>query len=54
MSYDVIIKRRIIPIRLLRNSFQGEGGPGSDVCFLFFLALNLFYSLQRGSNGFIT
>ena len=65
---DVIIKRRTIPIRLSRNFFQGGGGGGvlarrpenslDNVFFLFvcffFLVLSLFYSLQRGSNGFIT
>ena len=47
-----------------RNFCQGGGGGGSltarkqsdnvffVVCFI--LVLNLFYSLQRGSNGFIT
>ena len=50
-------------MRRSRNFCQGVGGGGSltarkqpeqrfFVCFL--LVLNLFYSLQRGSNGFIT
>ena len=65
---DVIIKRRFIPMLLLliQEFFQGGGGPGPTarkqsgqrcfffVFFRFFLVLNLFYSLQRGSNGFIT
>ena len=39
---------------------RGGGGGGSrpdgqkTVWTMFFLVLNLFYSLQRGSNGFIT
>ena len=36
----------------------GGGGSSSDgqktVWTMFFLVINLFYSLQRGSNGFIT
>ena len=44
-------------MRESRNFFQG--GPGPTVRKqsgqrFFFLVLNLFYSLQRGSNGFIT
>ena len=45
----------------IQNFFRGGGGPGpmarkqSGQRFVFvFLVLNLFYSLQRGSNGFIT
>ena len=47
-----------------RNKFQGRGfRPGGQKAvwtavffflFLVFLVLNLFYSLQRESNGFIT
>ena len=45
-----------------RNFFQGGGGVvqarrpenSLDNFFFFFLVLNLFYSLQRASNGFIT
>ena len=46
-----------------RNFCQGGGGgsltarkqPGQRFfCVCFLLVLNLFYSLQRGSNGFIT
>ena len=43
-----------------RNFFQGGGGPAPTsrqrffCLFLFVLVLNLFYSLQRASNGFIT
>ena len=43
-----------------RIFFQGGGGPGptarkqSGQIFFFFLVLNLFYSLQRASNEFIT
>ena len=37
--------------------FQGGGGPGptprKQSGQVFFLVLKLFYSLQRGSNGFI-
>ena len=40
------------------NFFRGEGGRGptarKQFGQRFFLVLNLFYSLQRGSNGFIT
>ena len=47
-------------VRGSRNFCQGGGGgslmarkqPGQR--FLFLLVLNLFYSLQRRSNGFIT
>ena len=42
-----------------RILFQGGGGPGPTArmqsgLFVFILVLNLFYSLQRASNGFIT
>ena len=42
-----------------RILFQGGGGPGLIARklsgpFFCFLVLNLFYSLQRASNGFIT
>ena len=30
-----------------------SGGPGQTAWTTFFLVLNLFYSLQRGSSGFI-
>ena len=46
----------------IQDFFQGGWGVQAwrpensleNVFFLFFLVLNLFYSLQRGSNGFIT
>ena len=43
-----------------RNFFKGGSGPTARnqpkrvFFFCFFFVLNLFYSLQRGSNGFIT
>ena len=48
-----------IPMHGSRN-FSGGGGPGPTVrkqsgqrFFCIFLVLSVFYSLQRGSNGFI-
>ena len=42
----------------IREFFSGGPGPTarkqSEQIVLFFLVLNLFYSLQRGSNGLIT
>ena len=47
-----------------RNFFRGGGGGGGEgfqarrpensLDVMFFKSSNLFYSLQRGSNGFIT
>ena len=56
----------IVSVRGSRNFCQGGGGGGGgggrkrpensldNVFFCFLLVLNLFYSLQRGSKGFIT
>ena len=52
-------------MRRIRNFIQGGGGgvPGPTAgkqsgqrffLLCFFIVLNLFYSKQRGSNGFIT
>ena len=43
-------------MRRSRNFFQGGSKPDGQktVCGHFFLVLNLFYNLQRGSNGLIT
>ena len=49
-------------MKRLRNFFQGASRPNGQKTvwtffwgfFLFILVLNLLYSLQRGSNGFIT
>ena len=42
-------------MRRSRFFFMGGGGGGSSLDNLFFLilVLNLFYSLQRGPNGFM-
>ena len=38
----------------IQEFLSGGGGVGKPVWTMFFLVNNLFYSLQSGSNGFIT
>ena len=38
----------------IQEFLSGGGGGGGGVWTMFFLVINLFYSLQSGSNGFIT
>ena len=59
---DVMNKSNRVHARIQEFLSGGRGGGGGGsrpdgqktVWTMFFLVINLFYSLQRGSNGFIT